>query len=404
MKKIIFIILSLAVVAGIVFLLTSRGDSMTPEERIASAFYNTTELETFSSLTSLEMEGSVESSSFTPQVTQGSISMSVDSLVDIANENMSGDINFSAGADGVTISGEASFILSDNKFFGRLNSPLPGVTPGYINKWFLLMSEEDIDIDLESLSPEKVGVIYENMIEEGVLAIKYDGRDKINGIDTRKYRIDIDTDNLLRAVQKSFQEMDIDEDVKNSVIEEIDYMEEYDPFTDIDVVIYIWVNKHVHQIETHFSGSIDDINIERGLIKANYGDFNKPVSISAPEDYEDPYTYHDDSFSDDIDWDIQPETRIMGRDNRIISAMTQIRTQAEIYSINNNNSYIGMENDENIQALLLDIADLSEVFFPDVEVSEKEYCVSTPLVSGSSFCIDSMGTAREAICYPYSCQ
>ncbi len=397
MKKIIFIIISLAVTAGVVFLISSRGGYVAPEEKIASSFNNTMQLETFSSSVSLEMEGRVDPDFFFPEISQGFVSLNVNTLVDNTNADISGNADFSFGADGITMSGTASFIFSDNKFFGRLDSPLPGVYQGYVDQWFLLFSGEDIDLD--NFGIEQITAIYENIIKEEAIKIKYEGKERVDQVNASKYRIDLDTDNLLRAIQRYIEEMDVDEDIKAEMIEELEYFDEYNPFDNIDVFIYVWVDRYVHQLEVHFSGSIENIHIDRGLIRSNYRDFNKPVNISAPEDYEDMNSFYDYDMYNDMS-----DSRIIEGDARIKSAMTQARTHAEMYNIKNNNSYIGMENEDDIRALLMDAADRSNAFFPDVEVSEKEYCISIPLNDGGNFCVDSTGFAGRGLCYPYVCQ
>jgi len=92
------------------------------------------------------------------------------------------------------------------------------------------------------------------------------------------------------------------------------------------------------------------------------------------------------------------DTRDQARDARIMSAMAQIRNQAEIYYMGDGNyKYTGMlDNDniesDNIESLIDDIT--AQVTAPTTSVEEDSYCVVSALNAETYyFCVDSTGKA-----------
>jgi prepilin-type N-terminal cleavage/methylation domain-containing protein len=85
------------------------------------------------------------------------------------------------------------------------------------------------------------------------------------------------------------------------------------------------------------------------------------------------------------------DTRDQARDARIMSAMAQIRNQAEVF-YNDNNTYDGMMSADAIVTLVDDIEDQSSDL--TAEIAETSvYCVVAPLKTSGSYCVDYTGKA-----------
>jgi prepilin-type N-terminal cleavage/methylation domain-containing protein len=100
------------------------------------------------------------------------------------------------------------------------------------------------------------------------------------------------------------------------------------------------------------------------------------------------------------------DTRDQARDARVISAMTQIRNQAEVYYMGDGDyEYTDMFDNDNIESLIDDITD--QVAAPTTSVTEDSYCVVSALnAEAYYFCVDSTGKAAtqdESGCTNYAC-
>ena len=86
-------------------------------------------------------------------------------------------------------------------------------------------------------------------------------------------------------------------------------------------------------------------------------------------------------------------TRDQAKDTRIKAAMTQIRTHAEIFHMDpSNNTYDGMDADDDILTLLNDI-DAQSPGSHAISTVTNNYCVVAQLNVTNYFCIDSTGKA-----------
>jgi prepilin-type N-terminal cleavage/methylation domain-containing protein len=87
------------------------------------------------------------------------------------------------------------------------------------------------------------------------------------------------------------------------------------------------------------------------------------------------------------------DTRDQARDARIMSAMAQIRNQAEVYYMREGNyKYTDMFANDNIESLIDDIT--AQVTAPTTSVEEDSYCVVSALNAETYyFCVDSTGKA-----------
>ncbi len=103
------------------------------------------------------------------------------------------------------------------------------------------------------------------------------------------------------------------------------------------------------------------------------------------------------------------KARNKGSDAAIEAGLSQLRSAAEVYYNNNNNSYTGVFSDSDVQRILTNINKNNGSANATTAASTDAYCASSVLKSDSSktFCVDSAGNATSgANCNTssYTCQ
>ena len=106
------------------------------------------------------------------------------------------------------------------------------------------------------------------------------------------------------------------------------------------------------------------------------------------------------------------EARDRGRDMRIQTSLSQVRFEAALI-YNRDNSYVILcdanntlnETNDNLK-IIEDEARKQSGSEPECYATEDTYCVSSPLVTGKSYCLDSTGYAEKINnpdCTDFSC-
>jgi hypothetical protein len=82
----------------------------------------------------------------------------------------------------------------------------------------------------------------------------------------------------------------------------------------------------------------------------------------------------------------------VSRDAKIKAAMESLRPSAELYYDDNNNSYLGFENTDEVQRIRQSIENAKgSDFVLNINPKGTEYCSDVKLVYGGNLCVDSVG-------------